>query len=649
MVKQDLERTGFRPKLVFIAYSVLSFFFVARLFSIQVLSHSKYRAMAQNQYGDLQELPAKRGTIYTREGFPLATTELSYFMYAEPRKISSPADEADKLAQLFSDEAQKEIQNKKTEAAPEEIDLLYPVLFKKYKGLMEQKLLWVGLQRGLPPGLKDKVEALKIEGIGFEDEPERYYPEGNLGAHFLGIVAGNEKGENQGYEGIEGTFDGELRGKPGRITQEKDALGEPILVGNYTRISPINGSDIYLTIDRAVQYIAERRLKEGVEKYDAVSGSIVIMDPFTGDVVALANYPTYDPKNFNETDDSKVSDDHRRKSIETKDLAISDTYEPGSVIKGLTISTALDLGKVKPETTYEDNGPVKYSDYYINNWDGKHWGTLNIIRLLQLSNNIGAAWVGHQVGEQSLHDYFEKFGLGSKTGIDLEGEDSGILRKADEWTEIDLATASFGQGLSATPLQVLNAFNVLANGGKLMRPRIVWKIVTDGKNKDIPVKQQSQVISKDTSDTITGMLVKAVDGGEAKYFNLKTYSIAGKTGTAQIPVNGHYDPKKTNATFVGYLSGTKKFSMIVRLNEPTTSVFAAETAVPLWMSVADDLVKYYGIPQDRFSEVLGISALKPEKTEKPKTPEHTESPESPETPEAPETPEVTETTNESSQ
>jgi cell division protein FtsI/penicillin-binding protein 2 len=192
-----------------------------------------------------------------------------------------------------------------------------------------------------------------------------------------------------------------------------------------------------------------------------------------------------------------------------------------------------------------------------------------------------------------------KFGLGTKTGIDLQGEDSGILHDYSSWTDIDLATASFGQGISATPLQVLNAFNVLANGGKYLRPRIVYRIVTDGKTVEIPVKQLRQVISKGTSDTITDMLIKTVDGGEAKFFNLKTYKIAGKTGTAQIPVGGKYDPSKTNATFVGYLSESRRFSMIVRLDKPVTSIYASETAVPLWMKITGDLVKYFGIAPDR--------------------------------------------------
>jgi cell division protein FtsI/penicillin-binding protein 2 len=191
-----------------------------------------------------------------------------------------------------------------------------------------------------------------------------------------------------------------------------------------------------------------------------------------------------------------------------------------------------------------------------------------------------------------------KFGLGSKTGIDLEGEDTGTIRDYKTWTDIDLATISFGQGISATPLQVLNAFNVFANGGVLYQPRIVHKIEDNGKEIDIPQRKIGRVISEKTAESMMGALVDAVSGGESKFYNIKTYDIAGKTGTAQIPLQGRYDPNKTNATFLGIMATSRRFSMIVKLNEPTTSTYAAETAVPLWMDIANDLIKYYGLPPD---------------------------------------------------
>ena len=351
-----------------------------------------------------------------------------------------------------------------------------------------------------------------------------------------------------------------------------------------------------------MQYIVEKKIKEGVEKYNAKSGSVIVMDPFTGEIVALANFPTYTPDKFYE-EESFVDKDEHRKTLEKTNLAIAAVYEPGSVMKGLTMSSAVDLGLVKPETTFNDAGPVNYSGYVINNWDGRHYGVQTIIQLLQKSNNIGAAWVGHKVGPKNLYKYLFNFGIGTRTGISLEGEDTGSLRDYKDWTDIDLATIAFGQGVSATQLQVLNAFNVIANGGYLLKPKIISKITDGNKIIEMPVKSLRQVLSQKTSATMIDLLEKAVEGGEAKYFVLKDYRIAGKTGTAQIPEGGKYSPDRTNATFVGFLSGDKKISMIVRLEEPKTSIYAAETSVPLWMEIVTELVKYYGIAPDKVVSV----------------------------------------------
>ncbi len=588
---REKKNSTWRISVIQGVFILVCLLFIARLFQIQVLQHKQYKAMASEQYWTLYDLPARRGDILSNDGFVLATTQNHFLLFSEPQKILKKDETAKVLSELMASfKVEKD-------AKPEEIDEIKTQYQERFQGIFKSNLVWAILEHNLTPPQKEEIEKLSLEGIGFEVEPVRYYPEGNLSAHILGFVASNEKGEKQGYFGIEGQLDGDLKGKPGRIIEEKDALGTPILVGGHKRVDPINGRSVVLTINRSVQYLVEKTLKDGVERYDAASGSVIVMDPFTGEIVALANYPTFDPANF--TDDVKESTESpHRKSIEKRNLAISETYEPGSVLKPLTVSAAIDLKKVTPQTTFEDNGPVNYSGYTIDNWDGKHHGTQTIIQLLQKSNNIGAAWVGHLVGEKDLYTYFSKFGMGSRHGIDLEGEDTGILRDYKTWTDIDLANIAFGQGISATPLQVLTAFNVMANGGNLIQPKIISRIIDEEKVIEVPLKTVRRVISKETSDTMVDMLTQAVEGGESKYFNLKEYKIAGKTGTAQIPIGGKYDPRKTNATFVGFLTNTKKFSMIVRLDRPETSVYAAETAVPLWMSIAAELVKYYGIAPD---------------------------------------------------
>ncbi len=597
-MKKNLKRNiarNLRIDLITAVFLSVCILFIFKLFTIQILDHAKYKAMAYNQYWSSQVIPTNRGAIYSSDGYPLAETQASYLIYAEPKKINDPIDISDKLAQeifeiykkkydVLTKETTKSEELKQMET-PEKV---YESLKEKFSSYLSSNLMWVSLGQIITPVEKDEIEKKGYEGIGFQEVPTRYYPEGTLASHVLGFVASGENGEPQGYYGIEGSLNGDLKGKSGRIREEKDALGIPILFGGYQKVAPIEGRDIYLTINRSVQYIVEKRLKVGVENYGAVGGNVIVMDPNTGEIIAMANYPTYDPVKFYLSGEK----------IQRKNLSISETYEPGSVIKPFTISAAIDLKKVTPETPYVDDGPKKYSDYVIDNWDGKHLGKMNIILLLQKSNNIGAAWVGHLVGAQKLSEYFKAFGFGEKTGIDLEGEDTGVIRDSKNWTDIDLATASFGQGISATPLQVLNAFNAIANGGYLLKPKIVSKFIENGKTTNIPDKRLRKIISSETDKIMNDLLIQAVSGGESKYFNLKNYVIAGKTGTAQIPVDGKYDANKSNATFVGYLAGTKKFSMIVRLNRPSTSVYAAETAVPLWMQLTEDLIKYYGIPPD---------------------------------------------------
>ncbi len=562
-----------RLDFIRLAFFVVGSLFILKLFFIQVVNHADYKAMAQKQHWTVYSIPAKRGDIISRDGHVLAGTQTSYYLFAEPKKILSPDKVADVVASALGETSQKRITD-----------------------LLRLDLFWVILAKNITPEQKAAIEELALEGIGFEETPKRYYPNGTLAAHILGFVANDAQGAAQGYYGVEGELDGELKGKDGRVIQEKDATGDPILIGGYEKVAPINGRNITLTIDRAVQYLVEKKLKEGVEMYKAYSGSVIVMDPKTSEVLAMANYPTYEPANFSE-ETKEVNGETIR--LERRNAAISENYEPGSVIKPLTVAAALDLDKVKPNSTFEDNGPVKYSDYTIDNWDGKHHGTQTVIQLLQKSNNIGAAWVGHLVGAKNLAEYFSKFGLGAKTGIELEGEDAGIVRDYKNWTAIDLATASFGQGLSATPLQVLNAFNVFANEGYLYQPKIIHAITEEGKTTYVPPRRVQKVLAKDTAAAMLELLTAAVEGGESKYFNIENYKVAGKTGTAQIPKDGKYDPSKTNATFVGFLPESLRFSMIVRLDQPTSSVYASETAVPLWMSIAKDLINYYGIAPDK--------------------------------------------------
>lgn len=616
--KKGKFRDEWRLDIVFLGFVIGFFLVIIRLFQVQVLDHKDYRAQAEGQYSNQSEIPAKRGDILSSDGYVLAGAQSNYLLFAEPRRIENPHETATKLAEIFVSIRFGKVGGGENSIGVDEDSMLivtdsgdirysgmdrnemFEKYFKDFYSYLSADRFWVPVIRDVTMEEKLKIEESGLWGLGFEEYPVRYYPEGNLASHVLGFVGSLESGEKVGYFGIEGDLNEDLKGRPGRVVEETDAVGNPMLMGNYKVIPPVQGRDVVLTINRGVQYMVEKTLKEGVEKYGAFSGSVIVMDPFTGDIVALANYPTYDPANFNEKEES--NEKLLRKSVEKKNLAISDTYEPGSVMKPLTVSAAIDLKKVGPNTTFVDNGPVVYSTYTIDNWDGRHYGVQTITQLLQKSNNIGAAWVGHQVGRDNLYKYFSDFGIGTRTGVDLEGEDTGILRDKKDWTDIDIANISFGQGVSATPLQVLNAFNAIANGGHLMQPKIISKIIDEKGETEIPSKNIRRVISKETSDTMVDLLEKAAEGGEAKYFILKDYRISGKTGTAEIPESGKYSAHRTNATFVGFLTKSKAFSLIVRLQEPQESPWAAETAVPMWMEIASELVKFYGIPPDTIIE-----------------------------------------------
>jgi len=308
----------------------------------------------------------------------------------------------------------------------------------------------------------------------------------------------------------------------------------------------------------------------------------------------MANYPSFDPYDPYK----EFLDEEKKIKSEIRNKGISDNLEPGSVIKPHTIATALDLGLINQNFEFYDAGPMELYGDTIDNWDKKHIGQANLETLLQKSNNIGASIVGLKVGADNFQNYFNKFGFGRSTDIDLEGEERGYL-KSGYWSPIDIASASFGQGFTATPLQVLASYTVFLNEGNLVKPKIIKQIVkSDGSIVEYPNMIEKNVLKKETASFMNKILTTSFANNESKYFNLKKYSIAGKTGTAQIAKDGKYQADKTNALFVGYLTNSKKFSMIVRLEEPTSSTFAAETAVPLWMETASELVNYYNIPTD---------------------------------------------------
>jgi len=579
----------------------LSFWIIiaCRLFQLQVLEHEKFSVLAANQHWGSAEIPAARGRILSSDGFPLVENQIAYLVYGKPPTVVDVKTTAQRLAEVLWEE------NSKSQTTEEETE--------RIENALSQNLQWVPLAHKISPETKVKIEELEIEGIGFEEEPKRFYPEGALAAHLLGFVGSDEQGQDQGYYGLEGFYNGDLRGRSGRIVEEKGASGEPILLGDYKKIPAENGRDLALTLDRSVQFLVEQKLAAAVEKYGAKSGSVVVMEPATGAILAMANFPAYDPatrkhrtevtetQNFSDSASpaSEAESEFSDSVLQWTNPAISETYEPGSVLKALTMSAGIDTKTVKPQTTMQDSGPITVSGYTVDNWDGKHHGEETMIEILQHSNNCGAAWVGQQVGAETLRNYFLKFGLGETLGIDLEDEDTGIVKELSEWRPIDLANAAFGQGVSMTPLQLASIFSTIVRKGVMMRPYLVDEIHEGDKVIQTKPKKLAQVLSEQSADIMVEMLTAAVEGGESKFYNLETHRVAGKTGTAQIPVEGRYDPTKTNCTFIGFLPSYPEFVMLVLLRQPSASIYAAETAVPTWMEIARELTVYYGIEPDK--------------------------------------------------
>ena len=340
------------------------------------------------------------------------------------------------------------------------------------------------------------------------------------------------------------------------------------------------------TIDRAAQYLVEKKLEKGIEKYGAVSGTVIIMKPQTGAILAMASWPKFDQSEYWLYEQNLFPNP-----------ATSQSFEPGSIFKVLVTAAALDTQAVEAETQCDScDGPRTIAEYKIETWDKKYYPDSTVADIIKHSDNVGMVFVAEKLGLDKLYDYLVSFGFDSITGIDLEGEMNPALRPKEDWRFIDLATASFGQGIAVTPLQMVKAVGALANRGKMIRPFVVKQVISSEKEIEIKPKLEKQVVSPVTARVITEMMIGAVEEGEAKWAKPKGLRVAGKTGTAQIPLAGHYDEEKTITSFIGFAPADEpEFVMLVILREPTSSPWGSETAAPLWFDISKELIKLWQI------------------------------------------------------
>lgn len=579
--RDDQKTFEARAIVILLAFGLLATALFFRLFDLQVINRVFYKSLAQGQHDIYKKLPAERGKIFLSEQgsnlrYPAAINRTQYIIAALPRRLATLPN------------AQLEIKR---------IALtLSPLLALKEKILIDKMSEQESAYRVLASGLREKeakkIESFKFAGITIEPQMKRYYPEKNVGGQLLGFV-GIENDVSKGVYGLEGFFDEELRGEDGFLAAEKDAVGNILTTDLSNKKDPKNGLDIILTIDRAAQTFVCERVREAVKRHEADGGTVIVMNPRTGEIIAMCSAPNFDPNEYNKEKKPRVY----------TNPAIFEMYEPGSIVKPLTMAAGLNEGKIEADTTYVDRGEVKVADITIKNSDLKSYGLQTMAGVLERSLNTGVVFVAQKIGKDTLRRYFEKFGLGSLTGIELDTEVSGDISSLRKKGEVYMSTAAFGQGISATPLQMITAFSAIANNGKLMKPYIVKeKKYADGRrveSKPIPIRE---VMSEQIARVLTSMLVGVVERGHGKRAGVPGYFVAGKTGTAQIPIpsGGGYYQDRTIGSFVGYAPAEHpRFVILTKIDNPKDVKFAESSAAPLFGEIAKFLLNYFEVPSER--------------------------------------------------
>jgi cell division protein FtsI (penicillin-binding protein 3) len=528
----------------------------AKLFSIQIRQGQHLAARAMQQYERLLPVLSRRGTIYDRAGRELAVSLRVSSVFAQPAAVPDPARAARLLAPVLH-QSPRELQARLRSDKP-----------------------FVWLQRQLEPKQAEAVADLNLKGIGLAPESRRYYPRQDLGAHVLGIVGVDERG----LEGVEHLYDDLLGGKPEYIAAQQDALGRLI----YREESPEPKApifDVYLTIDEVLQYIAERELARAVERSRAKAGTALILDPYTGEVLALANRPTFDPNAY------------RGAGLPARrNRAATDYFEPGSVFKVILAAAALEEGVIRPGDQFHgENGAIVVNRTTIR--DHEKYGWLTVRDILAQSSNVGAIKIGQKLGKSLFYHYISGFGFGTVTGVDLPGETPGLIRRPKSWSALSLPVLSLGQEISVTPLQLAAAFGAVANGGQLVRPHVVRGLRAGGQGRAVEPAVIRRVISPETSTALLDMLKAVVEEGTGKEAALPEHTVAGKTGTAQKVENGRYSHRKVVASFIGAVPAEQpRLVILVVIDEPEVLRWGGSIAAPAFREIAREALQYLKVP-----------------------------------------------------
>jgi len=576
--KKPKENSGnnqekvFRNRINVLSLVILFFFGIVffRLYVLQIKNYGIYKAQADNQHFSQSTLEPKRGEIFFNENsgmLPAATNKDMFTVFAVPDAIEIA--DAEVLSYQLS------------EILGMERDDIYPRLTKDDD-------VYEPLKRKISEEELAKIKELDHEGVQLEGESWRYYPNNSLAAQVVGFE-GFKSEKKRGLYGVEKYFNNILIGEKGWLKQEKDAGSRWISIGERLMSPARNGSDLVLSIDYAVQFKAELTLYNAIKKHDADGGRIIIMDPYTGEIIAMAQQPTFDLNKYAETEDASVY-------LNTN---LSHVYECGSIFKPFTMVAGLDAGAIEADDTYIDTGSVSISGYTIKNSEEKVYGKQTMTEVIENSINTGVIYIEQELGNSKFLDYVEKFGFGKKTGVDLPNELDGNISNLKTNRDIEYYTASFGQGLTVTPLQVTSAYAALANGGELLKPKIIQsRIDSDGQTRELERSVVRKVVSRDAANKVGLMLESNVVNGHGKPAGVPGYRVAGKTGTAQISdkEKGGYIDGATVGSFAGFGPvDNPQFAMLVVIDYPKDVEWAESTAGPVFGEMAKFLFEHYGI------------------------------------------------------
>lgn len=550
-----------RINLVLVLIVIFGAALISRLVFVQILNQDFYKALAIGQQKFFGRTFDERGKIFFKNGEVLATNINSYYLYTSPIEVKEKEKTAEVLAKL--------------------LNLNQDQLLEKFK----KNSLFELIKNRLTDLEVEKIKKLDLAGIYLKQEKIRYYPQGKLASKIVGFLGG----EGRGQYGLEEYWDEFLQ--PKKEWEKRGLASFAFFLENKNQ-----GADLILTIDYNLQYQAEKLLQQAHNNLNIEEGQVIVMEPQTGKILALADFPSFDPNQYEKyARDLKIF----------QNGAIQKIFEPGSILKPITMAAALNEGKITPQTTYIDEGKVKIGNWTIYNYDGRIWGKKTMTEVLEKSINTGAVFVEKLLLHPVFLDYINRFGFFRPTGIDLPGEIFSQNRELKKGYEINFATASFGQGIEVTPIQLARAFSAIANGGKLIKPYLVEKIVKEGKIiKEVePQISEDLVISPKTASKLTAMLVSVVENGFGKGARIPGYYIAGKTGTAQIAysalgINKPGYSEKTIQSFVGFAPAfNPQFLILIKLNNPQTKT-AEYSAVPLFKKLAKYIIDYYQIPPD---------------------------------------------------